>query len=166
MNKMKNRNKVSLSKLPVSAVGEVELSYKRRHTAEASIMRGVKVTSSSDIYKFLRSKMDSHIEHCERFYAIYLNRANSVQGIYQVSSGGVAGTVADPKLILQAALLLNSSSIIISHNHPSGNLKPSGADIALTKKFKSSCDLMDIVLLDHLIVTEDSYYSFADEGLI
>lgn len=162
---MKNK-RIKLSDIPVTAVGEVELSYKRLHSEEAVIMRGVKVTSSSDVYNFLKAKMEQHLEHCERFYAIYFNRANNVQGVYQVSSGGVAGTVADPKLILQAALLLNSSSIVIGHNHPSGNTKPSSADIALTKKFKAACETMDIVLLDHIIVTEESYYSFADEGVL
>jgi DNA repair protein RadC len=160
------RKPTTLSEIPVSAVGEVELTYKRTHTEEAAAMRKVKVTSSTDIYTFLRSKMDSHIEHCERFYAIYLNRANNVQGIYQVSSGGVAATIADPKLVLQAALLLNASSIIISHNHPSGNTKPSAADIAMTRKFKAACETMDLALLDNLIITEDSYYSFADEGIL
>ncbi|WP_299988804.1 RadC family protein [uncultured Pontibacter sp.] len=162
---MKNK-KITLGQIPVSAVGEVELTYKRLHTADAIIMRNVKVTSSTDVYTFLRSKMEPHIEHIERFYAIYFNRANNVMGVYQVSSGGVAGTVADPKIILQAALLLNASSIVIAHNHPSGNTKPSSADITMTKKMKAACETMDIVLLDHLIVCEESFYSFADEGML
>jgi DNA repair protein RadC len=95
-----------------------------------------------------------------------LNRANKVIGFYKVSSGGFAGTVADPKVIFTIALNCAASAIIIAHNHPSGNLKASKADIDLTNKIKLAGDTLEINLLDHIIMTEDSYYSFADDALI
>ena len=95
-----------------------------------------------------------------------MNRANRALGIAQVSHGGISGTVADPKVIFQHALKANASSVILLHNHPSGNTQPSEADIHLTKKLVEGGKLLDIAVLDHLIVTIDGYYSFADEGLI
>lgn len=93
-----------------------------------------------------------------------LNRANKVLGIFEVSSGSSAGTVADPKLIFAAAIKANACGIIMAHNHPSGNLSASQADIDLTKKVKEGGKLLEIQMLDHLIVTTETYYSFADEG--
>ena len=95
-----------------------------------------------------------------------LNRANKVIGIYEVSSGGMSGTVADPKLIFSAALKSCATSMVLSHNHPSGNLKPSNADLRLTSKIKAGGELLDIDVLDHIILTSEGYFSFADEGLI
>ncbi|WP_317168263.1 JAB domain-containing protein [Pontibacter pamirensis] len=102
----------------------------------------------------------------EQFKVMLLNRANKVLGIYETSTGGVAGTVADPKLIFVAALKACASSIVLCHNHPSGNLKPSAADLQLTKKIKQGGELLDIAVLDHIILTSESYYSLADEGLL
>ncbi|QCR24634.1 hypothetical protein C1N53_21265 [Pontibacter sp. SGAir0037] len=95
-----------------------------------------------------------------------LNRANRVLGIYETSTGGVAGTVADPKLIFVTALKACSSSILLCHNHPSGNLTPSAADLQLTKKMKQGGELLDIVVLDHIILTSEGYYSMADKGVL
>ncbi len=95
-----------------------------------------------------------------------LNRAHKVQGIFEVSTGGVSGTVADPKIIFAAAIKANSSGIIVAHNHPSGNLRASQADIDLTRKLKDGGRILEIQLLDHIIVTTEGYFSFADEGLI
>lgn len=95
-----------------------------------------------------------------------MNRGNRILGIYEVSSGGMAGTVADPKLIFGAALKSAASSVILSHNHPSGQLKPSTADLALAKKISSAGEFLDIAVLDHLIIAANGYYSFADEGLL
>ena len=95
-----------------------------------------------------------------------LNRGNRVLGILDVSTGGFAGTIADPKVIFSTALKCCASSLVLAHNHPSGNLKPSQADINLTRKLKDGGALLDISVLDHLIVTSDSYLSFADEGLL
>ncbi len=108
--------------------------------------------------------MNSKIEFVEQFKIILLNRANKVLGIYEVSTGGVSGTVADPKLIFAAAIKTCSSGIILAHSHPSGNLQPSQADIALTRKIKEGGRLLEIPVLDHIIVTSEGYYSFADEG--
>lgn len=109
---------------------------------------------------------DGKLDWVEEFVVIALNRANKVLGFYKISSGGVSGTVADPKVIFQFALLSNASAIIISHNHPSGNVKPSTADLALTKKIKGAADYLDISVLDHIIVTDESHFSFADEGIL
>jgi DNA repair protein RadC len=97
---------------------------------------------------------------------ILLNRANQVLGIYEVSTGGVSGTVADPKLIFAAAIKSSSSGLIFSHSHPSGNLQPSQADIALTRKIKEGGEILEISVLDHIILTSEGYFSFADEGLL
>ena len=95
-----------------------------------------------------------------------LNRANRVIGISDISSGGVAGTVADPKVIFVIALKANASSIILTHNHPSGNLNLSQQDISLTNRLKQAGEFLQIDVLDHMIITRDGYYSFADQGLM
>lgn len=125
-----------------------------------------KVTCSTDAYDYLIEVLKDKVYHVEHFIMLHLNRANRILGWSIVSVGGMAGTVADPKVIFQLALLRNSSSIIIAHNHPSGNKKPSAADIALTKKMVEAGKMLDMPVLDHVIITEDDYYSFADEGLI
>lgn len=102
----------------------------------------------------------------EQFKVVLLSRANKVLGIIQISSGGIAGTVADPKLIFASALKACASSIILAHNHPSGNLGPSQADIQLTRKIKAGGELLDISVLDHVILSSEGYFPFADEGLI
>jgi DNA repair protein RadC len=118
-----------------------------------------------DTAKLARFCFDSDkIEWVESFIVIGLNRANKVLGFYKVSSGGVTGTVADPKVIYQFALLSNASSIIIAHNHPSGNTTPSEQDRTLTNKIKEAGKMLDITLVDHVIVTVDGFYSFAENG--
>lgn len=97
---------------------------------------------------------------------MYLNRANRVIGIHRHSTGGVAGTVVDTKQILAVALKSNASSLILCHNHPSLNLQPSQADLEITRKIKQAAQTMDLSLLDHLIITSEGYYSFADEGVL
>ena len=94
------------------------------------------------------------------------NRANKVLGIIELSSGGIAGTVTDPKLIFAAALKAGASGFLICHNHPSGNLTPSESDLLLTKKLKEGGRLLEVQLLDHIIITSESYFSFADEGIL
>ncbi len=126
-----------------------------------------KVTSSKDAFDAFINTWDSQtIELCEEFKILLLNRANRILGIFHLSKGGVAGTVADPKLIFGAALKANASGIILAHNHPSGNLQPSQADLDLTKKCKEAGKFLEIQVLDHLIITADKYYSMADEGII
>lgn len=125
------------------------------------------IASSRDCYKILSQNWDMNkMELLEQFKILLLNRANKVIGIYEVSSGGMAGTVADPKLIFATALKSCATGIILSHNHPSGNLEPSQADIALTQKLKTAGSFLDIGVLDHIILTSEGYYSFADEGLM
>ncbi len=144
-------------------VAEIQLSYKSN--VKPSLRP--KITSSRDAHEVLKQVWnDSLIELCEQFKVLFTNRANKVLGVFEVSTGGIAGTVADPKLIFVAALKAGATGIILSHNHPSGNLTPSHADIELTKKIKEGGRLLEIQLLDHLILTSESYFSFADEGLI
>lgn len=142
---------------------EIQLSYKTKVKAS----QRPKITKSSDAYDILIDSWDdSKIEFVEQFKVILLNRANQVLGIYEVSTGGVSGTVADPKLIFAAAIKSSSSGLIFSHSHPSGNLQPSQADIALTRKIKEGGEILEISVLDHIILTSEGYFSFADEGLL
>jgi DNA repair protein RadC len=139
----------------------MQLSYKQKPSERYTII------NSLDTAKVLRLIIgDGSITWYESFVAIALTRGNKVLNYYRISQGGVTGTIADPKIILQFALACNASSLIICHNHPSGNTKPSRADEELTKKIKHAAEYLDIKLLDHIIVTEDNYYSFADEGLL
>jgi len=125
------------------------------------IVDKVRITSAKDVYSLI-SPFVSDLNH-EEFWVLYLNRANIVLRKEKVSSGGISGTVVDQKMILKKALLNLSSSIILVHNHPSGNLKPSLADKKVTQKMKSACEMLEINLLDHLIIAGNAYYSFADE---
>jgi DNA repair protein RadC len=144
-------------------VAEVELIYKSKVKAS----NRPQITSSKEAYQvFLKAWDENKIEFVEQFKVLFLNKANKVLGIYDVSTGGVSGTVADPKVIFVAALKANCTGIIITHNHPSGNLKPSRQDEELTQKIKQAGQLLDIKLLDHIIVTTEGYYSFGDEGLV
>lgn len=144
-------------------VAEIQLSYKSN--VKPSLRP--KITSSRDAHEVLKRVWnDSVIELCEQFKVLFTNRANKVLGVFEVSTGGISGTVADPKLIFAAALKACATGLILSHNHPSGNLTPSHADIELTKKIKEGGRLLEIQLLDHLILTSESYFSFADEGLL
>ncbi|MBP9924546.1 MAG: JAB domain-containing protein [Cyclobacteriaceae bacterium] len=125
------------------------------------------VKTSRDAFDILLHSWDKDkIEFVEQFKVMILNRAQKVLGICEISQGGSSGTVADPKIIFALALKANASGIIVSHNHPSGNLRPSQADIDLTKKLKEGGKFLELQLLDHVIVTSEGYYSFADEGLV
>lgn len=125
------------------------------------------ITSSGDIATMLNEihavEGNNIVEH---FYVIYLNIANRPLGYSVVSTGGITGTVADPRIILAGALCSGAVNIVLCHNHPSGSLKPSRADEELTAKIKQAAKLCDINVLDHVIISEMDYYSFADEGLI
>jgi DNA repair protein RadC len=142
---------------------EVELIYKTKIKASERPC----ITSSKDSYDLLKQMWDSNkIEYVEQFKILLLNRGNRVLGIYDVATGGITSTVADVRVIFAAALKANACAIIMAHNHPSGSLKPSRADEALTEKMRQAGLILDIRLLDHLIVTSEGYFSFADEGLI
>ena len=145
-------------------VAEIELIYKSKIKAS----QRPTVTTSSDAFKLFKQNWDENkIEFIEQFKVLFLNRSNKVLALFELSTGGVTGTVADPKLVFAAALKLNACNIILCHNHPSGNLKPSQADEALTRKIKEAGRYLDLPVVDHLIISgEDNYYSFADEGLL
>ncbi len=144
-------------------VAEVELVYKTKVKASER----PQIKSSHDSFSILKEIWnDNKINMLEEFKVLLLNRANKVIGVYEASSGGITGTIADSRLILATAIKSLAVSIILSHNHPSGNLKPSTADQDLTSKIKLACQFHDIKVLDHVIVTSEGYYSFADEGLI
>ena len=144
----------------VYQIAEVELTYK---THVKPSLRP-KISSSKDSYEVLLQSWDENkLEFIEQAKVILLNRANRVLGICDLSTGGVAGTVVDPKLVFIAALKANASAIILAHNHPSCNLNPSAADITLTKKLKEGGNFLELPVLDHIIVTKEGYYSFADE---
>jgi DNA repair protein RadC len=146
-----------------SKVAEVELVYKSKVKAADR----PQVTTSADAYAILLAHWEEgKIELLEQFKVLFLNRANKVLCLYTVSSGGITGTIADPRLIFAAALKVNTCSMILAHNHPSGALQPSKADEELTQKIKNGGALLDIKILDHLIITGEDYYSFADEGLL
>lgn len=145
-----------------SNLAEIQVTYKTK--VKFSEMR--KVISSKDGEEIFRTVWSDAMELREEFYIFLLNRANRVKGYYRVSEGGVAGTVVDPKLIFSVALKCNASAIMLAHNHPSGNLQPSEADIKLTKNLVNGGKLLEISVLDHLILTSESYYSFADEGMM
>ena len=104
------------------------------------------------------------IELQEEFKVVLLNRANEVLGVYSLSKGGITGTIVDQRLIFAVALKCNATGIILCHNHPSGNLKPSEADVTMTSKIKKCGELFDISLLDHLIITKNGYFSFTQDG--
>jgi len=143
-----------------STVDEVSIVY---HNSVRPSERQ-KVTNSQSAHEILRNIWDDQIELYESFYILFLNRANRVLGYRCISQGGVSGTVVDPKAIFQAALLANASSIILAHNHPSGNTTPSEADEKITRKIKSAGEFLEIQVIDHLILGEDSFCSFADDG--
>jgi DNA repair protein RadC len=144
-------------------VPKIEISV--RYDKKVPFEEMITISRSSDIADFCRKLFNADtIAWTEEMILICLNRANKVIGYYKVSQGGFHGTVADPKVIFTVALTCAASAIIISHNHPSGSLKPSHADIDLTRKIKEAGKLLDISLLDHVIVTEDTFFSFADDG--
>ena len=122
------------------------------------------VSSSADIADYLKTKLKDY-RH-EVFAVVFLNRANKVNHFEIISEGGITGTVADPRIILRKALEQDAVNIILCHNHPSGSLKPSRADEQLTSKIKEAAKFIDITVLDHIIVSEDGYYSFADDGIL
>lgn len=144
-------------------VAEITVSYR------PAISRKPIISSSLDAYTELKDFFPEELLQLqEMFVVMYLNRANRVIGIYRLSTGGLTGTVADTRLILGTALKVAATAIILAHNHPSGNLRPSRADELLTAKIKEACKYMDINLSDHIIVSANTgeYFSFADEGLL
>ena len=158
------KNKL-IDKVSNTIVSEVELIYKTNIKPSERI----KIEDSKKVYEVLKTVYDyNKIEHKESFYAMYLNRANKILAVILISEGGTSACLVDVKIIFQAALKLNASAIILSHNHPSGQLQPSNADIQITNKIKEAAKLLEMQVIDHIIVTpeDDKYYSFADNGQI
>ena len=145
----------------VTIVAALELG--RRRQASSSLNKII-IGSSNDIAEYLKVKLKDY-RH-EVFAVLFLNRANKINHFEIVSEGGITGTVADPRVILRKALEQDAVNIILCHNHPSGSLKPSRADEQLTAKIKEAARFLDIAVVDHIIVSEDGYYSFADEGIL
>lgn len=145
----------------VSIIAALELGRRRKGTNK---ILNPKITSSHDAYQAFLPKLQDL--NTEEFWILLLNRQNEIIDLKQISQGGVAGTVVDPKVIFKIALQSLASGIILSHNHPSGNLKPSKADIQITNKIKTAGQTLEINVHDHLIISDQGYYSFADEGIM
>ncbi|HZH88945.1 MAG TPA: JAB domain-containing protein [Chitinophagaceae bacterium] len=142
-------------------VSEIRVSYSNENPDK------VKIHDSNSVYDLVKYHWDYNlIELQEEVKVVLLNRANVVIGIYELSRGGLTASVVDIKLILSVALKALASSIVLIHNHPSGNLKASEADKSITIRLKKACDIVDMSLLDHLIISKYGYLSFKDEGLI
>lgn len=146
----------------LSIIAALELG--RRRNSSVVDNSSMKITASADAYRIIRPELDD-LQH-EEFYIMLLNRSNVVTKKEQVSRGGMNATIVDPKIVFKVAVNNGASGIILAHNHPSGAVKPSEQDIRLTKKLKEGADVLDIALLDHIIVGANTYFSFADEGLV
>ena len=138
----------------------LELGIRRN----ASDKKKETISKSADIAEYLRANFE-YLQQ-EVFVVVFLNRGNKVMHHQIISEGGLTGTIADPRVILKKALEHNATSLILCHNHPSGNLRPSKADEVLTQKIKQAATLLDIQLMDHIIVSSEGYFSFADEGMM
>lgn len=142
-------------------VSEITVSYRNSNPER------IKISNSRDLFNLVSQHWDMGlIEYQEEVKVFLLNKANIVLGIYEASKGGITSSIVDFRIILGIALKCNAVQLVLIHNHPSGNLKPSDADISITKKLKQACGLLELTLLDHLIVREDGYYSFSDSGMI
>lgn len=142
----------------VTIMAALELA-RRRKTSDAVVK---KITGSKNIFQLLQPELADKPH--EEFWIIYLNQSNKILARESLSKGGVAGTVVDARLVFKRALEHTAVSVILCHNHPSGNIQPSEADIKLTKKLKEAGEMIDIKVLDHIIIAGEAYYSFADEG--
>jgi len=145
----------------ISIIAALELGRRRDDTETKTVEQ---ITCSRDAFKILY-RLFADLNH-EEFWIMLLAKSNKVIGTHLISKGGLAATVVDPKIIFQVALENHAASIILAHNHPSGGLKPSREDIVLTKKIREGGNLLDITVFDHLILADDWYYSFGDEGTL
>ncbi len=142
-------------------VAELVVSY------SPNIVSAQKISNSRETYSLITNSWNLNtIEMQEEVKVILLNKANKVLGIFDLSKGGISSSIIDVKIVLSIALKTLASGIIIVHNHPSGNLIPSQADISITEKLKSACKIIELNLLDHLIISSEDYFSFADEGML
>ena len=144
-------------------VSEMELTYKNN----VPYNQRQKISNSQGAYEILTNLFpENTMDYRETFIVLYLNRANQVLGYSVISQGGTSNTTVDIKMVIQTALLANASCIMLAHNHPSGNLHPSSDDNRMTNRIIDAAKLFDISVLDHLIITNESYYSFTDNGNI
>ena len=156
--------------MKIKGIGEAKaitlaaaLELGRRRQASLSLLKAT-VKTSGDIAEYLRLMLKDN--STEVFAVVFLNKANRINSFEIVSKGGITGTVADPRVILKKALEVDATSIVLCHNHPSGSLKPSRADEELTLKIKEAARYLDIRVMDHIIVSEDGFFSFSDEGIL
>ena len=145
----------------ISIIAALELGRRRR--GEEALQKK-KITSSKSVFELMQPII-GELEH-EEFWIIYLNNSNKVIHKNQLSKGGITGTLVDVRLVLKNALEVGALGLILAHNHPSGTLKPSEADKNITQKLKTAAESLDIKVLDHLIITEKAYFSFADENVL
>ncbi len=145
----------------ITIAAALELGRRRQ---AASHLEKITIKSSNDVAQYLRAVIKDF--SYEVFGVMFLNKANKINLFQIISRGGITGTIADPRIILKRALEEDATSIVLCHNHPSGNLKPSRADQELTYKIKEAARFFDIVVMDHIIVSEEGYFSFADEGIL
>ena len=145
----------------ITIIAAMELGRRRRREEALEL---VKITSSNTVFELLQPTIGELLH--EEFWILYLNNSNKIIEQFQISKGGITGTLVDIRITLRKALELGATALILAHNHPSGNLNPSEADKQLTQKLKLAAESLDIKILDHIIVTEKSYFSFADEGLM
>jgi len=144
----------------ITIAAALELGRRRQGPSETQTL----ISSAADVHQYMRSRFED-LNH-EEFHILIMNRANRVTCVELISKGGISGTVADGKLIFKKALEMSASAIILCHNHPSGNLQPSTADIELTRNLKEFGKFIEMPVLDHLIVTDRGFFSFSDEGMI
>lgn len=170
-NNLDKLGKLSLKDLmEISGIGEAKaitiiaaLEFGRRRQASRPVDK-ISIGDSNALASYLKTSLKDH--HHEVFAVVFLNRANKINHFQVMSIGGMSQTIVDPKTIFIKALEVKATSIVLCHNHPSGNLKPSRADEEITQKLKNAGRLLDIQVLDHLIVSDEGYFSFADEGIL
>ena len=143
-------------------IPEISVSFKDRVKASERAV----IKQSSDVAGIMSVVCENCMEHHEEVHVLFLNASNRVLGILNIAKGGISGTIVDIRIILQTALKVSASAIVLTHNHPSGNTNPSKEDIDLTQKIKTGCEAVGIKLFDHLIMTSETYTSLADEGLL
>jgi DNA repair protein RadC len=173
---MANNNLNNLGKLSISDLKKVRgIGPARAVTIAAALELGRrrKLSDAEEVIQIRCSKDVADIFHplladlqYEEFWVLFLNRSNKIIGRMKLSQGGISGTVTDVRMVMKKAIEYLASGIIVCHNHPSGNLNPSESDSKITKKIKDAGELLDIQMLDHLIISDRDYYSFADNGLL
>lgn len=156
-----HNNMEQCTSLQLAQVNEVKIIYRTKASAPRPLIR-----NAADAFQVLQPFFDECMDTHEEFWVILLDRANRAKSVYKVSQGGVTGTTCDPRLVFACALKCLASNIILAHNHPSGQLRPSEEDIRLTRKLVEGARFLDLTIFDHLILSREGYYSFADNTLI